>query len=58
MSEDHSWLDKIIVEQAAHYGMTPKQHAKFFSDVAKEQERIELEDQQKGRMTAHPRSVK
>lgn len=49
MSEDHSWLDKIIVEQAAHYGMTPEQHAKFSSDVAKEQERIELEDRQKGR---------
>ena len=58
MKNDAHWLDKIIEEQAAHYGMTPEQHAKFSSDVAKEQERIELEDRQKGRMTAHQRSVK
>ena len=45
MKNDAHWLDKIIEEQAAHYGMTPEQHAKFSSDVAKEQERIELEDQ-------------
>ena len=45
MKNDAHWLDKIIEEQAAHYGMTPEKHAKLIDDVAKEQERIELEDQ-------------
>lgn len=28
------WLDKVIAEQAAHYGMTPEKFGKLIHDVA------------------------
>lgn len=37
----HDWLDKHIREQAAHYGLTPEQHARIQHDAAKVQEQIE-----------------
>lgn len=30
----YDWLDKIIEEQAAYYGMTVEQHGKFQHDMA------------------------
>lgn len=30
----YSWLDKIIEEQAAYYGMTVEQHSKLVNDAA------------------------
>jgi hypothetical protein len=39
----YSWLDKIIEEQAAHYGLTVPQFESLMSDAAEEQERIEQE---------------
>lgn len=30
----YSWLDKIIEEQAAYYGMTVEAHGKLMHDVA------------------------
>lgn len=30
----YSWLDQIIEEQAAYYGMTVEQHAKFQNEMA------------------------
>jgi len=41
------WLDKIIEEQAAHYGLTVEQHARLMGDAAEYQEEIEAkgEDQ-------------
>jgi hypothetical protein len=35
------WLDPIIREQAAHYGLTPEQHAHLMDGAAKTQERID-----------------
>lgn len=40
----YEWLDKIIAEQAAHYGMSVEGHAKFMADAAEYQERIENGD--------------
>lgn len=37
----YSWLDKIIEEQAAHYGLSVPQFERLMSDAADEQERIE-----------------
>lgn len=39
--EFHCWLDPIIEQQAAHYGMTPKKHAELMNHVAECQEQIE-----------------
>lgn len=41
--EEHSWLDKVIKEQAEYYGLKPEAHAKLMKDAATEQERIEAE---------------
>lgn len=30
----YSWLDKIIEEQAAYYGMSVEKHGKLMNDVA------------------------
>ena len=35
------WLDKIIEEQAAHYGLTVEQHARLMNGAAKYQELID-----------------
>ena len=43
------WLDKIIAEQAAHYGMTVEQHARLMGGAADCQgliDRGELDEQQ------------
>lgn len=37
----YEWLDKIIAEQAAHYGLTVEQHAQLQRDAATVQERLE-----------------
>lgn len=40
MSQEDSipWLDKIIEEQAAYYGMTVEKHAKFQNEMAQSDE--------------------
>jgi hypothetical protein len=40
---DLHWLDRIIEEQAAHYGLPVPQFTALMSDAAIEQERIERE---------------
>lgn len=35
------WLDKIIAEQAAAYGLTPEQHERLMGSAAEYQERID-----------------
>ena len=35
MTTERHWLDRIIEEQAAYYGMTVEQHAKFQNEMAK-----------------------
>lgn len=37
----HDWLDKIIAEQAAHYGMTEEQFKKHSEEMATAQECVE-----------------
>lgn len=40
--DQHHWLDKYIVEQAAHYGMTPEKHACLMGGAATYQEKIDM----------------
>lgn len=35
------WLDRIVAEQAAHYGLTVEQHARLMGGAAAYQELIE-----------------
>ncbi|MEZ2310784.1 hypothetical protein AB6809_29490 [Paraburkholderia sp. RCC_158] len=37
------WLDRIIEEQAAHYGLPPEKFGELMHDAAVEQERREKE---------------
>lgn len=37
----YSWLDEIIEEQAAHYGLSVQQHAVLMNEAAQHQELIE-----------------
>lgn len=41
MIDQYDWLDKIIIEQANHYNMSPKAKAELFSDAAEYCEFIE-----------------
>lgn len=38
------WLDKIIAEQAAHYGLTVEQHTDLIRGAATHQEAVEAEE--------------
>jgi DNA-nicking Smr family endonuclease len=38
------WLDPIIRQQAAHYGLTVDQHAKLMSGASATQEAIDLHE--------------
>jgi len=39
-----AYLDRVIKEQAAYYGVTAEQHAKFQDEMAELQEFMEYED--------------
>jgi hypothetical protein len=44
MANDYPcWLDAIIEQQAAHYGLSVPQFTRLMDDAAVEQERIERE---------------
>lgn len=38
---DRHWLDKVIEEQAAYYGLTVDQHKRLMDDAATYQEYVE-----------------
>jgi coproporphyrinogen III oxidase-like Fe-S oxidoreductase len=43
MASDLTWLDPIIAQQAAHYGLTVERFTGLMSDAAEAQERHEQE---------------